>query len=299
MPQVTKFQTATPSRNRPCLRCHLHVTSSFVGDGDQREHRRPRRPRRRPRPLDAARGREGGLCRAACARSIRGPSTTAGAPHVALALRAGGPGRVRPGGGVHHDPGEVVDPDDQDQRDAEGLEGGLVLGAGQQVGRELLEQLEAERAEQRAGPQRPVGACGSASSRKKAKNSSMLAARPRTTPSDPAPTRARRRARAESRIGVGEAVATPEIATLTSSTTPSVEQGEEVAQLADDEVGLLLLRLLEDRDRGRRACRRASPGRSRGRPAMPTPDDARRGVLERSRAELPSAVADDARAARR
>ena len=47
-----------------------------------------------------------------------------GAGRAARAAR----GRVRPGGGVQDDPGEVVDPDQQDQRDAEGLEGRVALG---------------------------------------------------------------------------------------------------------------------------------------------------------------------------
>ena len=49
----------------------------------------------------------------------------AGAPRLALALLAGGRRRVRPGGGEHHDPGEVVHPDDEDERDAERLGGRL------------------------------------------------------------------------------------------------------------------------------------------------------------------------------
>ena len=80
-----------------------------------------------------------------------------GLDHAPLAGQRVGPG---PRGGVQDVAGEVVDPDQQDQRQPEDLEGRVALGRPDQQAGDLLEDLEADRTQQGSGPHRPLREAG-------------------------------------------------------------------------------------------------------------------------------------------
>ena len=113
----------------------------------------------------------------------------------------------------------------------------------EQQERQPLEHLEADRAEQRPGPQRRGWACaGWASSLKRMKNSSDVggeAERRRRSAaaagasSSPSPS--------QSRMSSAKPLTKPATATLSTSTTPMIARRDQVAELADHEVGLLAL----------------------------------------------------------
>ena len=132
----------------------------------------------------------------------------------------------RPRRGVHHQPGEVVDPDQQDQRDAEGLEGGDPLGLReQQVGAEL-EHLEADRARAtRPRTSEPRGTWESVtSSLNIASSSTVDAAIASTWPSDREQEGRHQRAGVDAEPAAGSApekpVTAPERSTETISVRP-------------------------------------------------------------------------------
>ena len=118
---------------------------------------------------------------------------------------------------------------------------GWSLVSGEQVARELLEDLEADRAEQGALPTATgVGVRGSASSRKKAKNSTVLAARPSTRPEHLTSRRELAgRGRAVRAASSENPLTTPDDRDAEQQRRRPVTSVEQVAQLARDEAGLL------------------------------------------------------------
>ena len=123
------------------------------GGGGGRRARASRRRRRRRRPSGTRRGRgsRGGAYAGRCRGEVDAGSLghLVGDP-VRVAEGAGLGRGVGPRGGEDDDAGEVVDPDHQDQRDAEGLER-LGVGRGlEQEGGELLEDLEHDGPQERS-----------------------------------------------------------------------------------------------------------------------------------------------------
>ena len=180
-------------------------------------------------------------------------------------LRAGGGRGVGPRGGVHHDPGEVVDPDHEDQRDPEHLERLGLLGRGQQQEGQLLEDLEADGAEHGAGQERTTRGVGLGEEREEREEEQHVRA-------EAEHDRQQRHHRLQL---VAELRPLEQVGRETAHQAghghaheqrePDQAERHEVAQLADHEVRLLPLRAARTPRSAPRAWRTASRARRTGR----------------------------------
>ena len=269
------------------------------GGGGGRRARASRRRRRRRRPSGRWRGgSRGGAYAGRCRGEVdAGPLGHLVGDPVRVADGAGLGRGVGPRGGEDDDAGGVVDPDHQDERDAEGLER-LGVGRGlEQEGGELLEDLEQRRP---PGARRTTATgWGCSAARAGGRRRRRATCWPPGPGTGPAPRRSPPRphpGRAHSMIGVSTLVATPDTATLVDQDRAERHEGEHVAQLADEEAGLLALGLLEDRhQRGAHAREPPQAGVEGEQDA--DAEDPRRGGLQGVERD-PALPADEARAGR-
>ena len=224
------------------------------GGGVRRPRTRAsRQPRRRRMPGERATSGAQQPRRVRRQSRQRGRSAVPGRPRRRVAGLAEGAGRrrrVRPGGGKDDHAGEVVDPDHEDQRDAEGLERAAWLVNASRKVDSCLSISNATAPSNAPGPQRPAGHVRIREEVEEGEEEQRVRRQAEHDGEDREEPAARPvRARAGRGSGSSTLVATPETATLTTSTEPRASRARMSRSLPITKLGCSRGGLLEDRRR--------------------------------------------------
>ena len=185
---------------------------------------------------------------AAAARSMRGPSGIWSATRFASRMaRASGEVWAH-AADEDDDAGEVVDPHHRISAMPKAWNASELAVALSRKVESCLRTSNSDGAQERAGPQRPAGDVRLREQAEEGEEEQRVGRQAQAQGQHPEEAlRAPRPRSSHSMIGVSTLVATPDTATLATRTDAERQEGEHVAQLADEEARLLALGLLEDR----------------------------------------------------